>query len=68
MTGLFQLFFRENPETDGVAFLRLGAALDDQTVVAHLFQPAEVEGVGVVVADDQAHDLFVKGPARLQIA
>src|SRR5258706_14719975 len=45
MSCLFQLFFRKNPEADGLA-LRMAPALDDQTVVAHLFQPAKVERVG----------------------
>src|SRR5438128_795519 len=68
MSCLIQLFFRQNPEADGLTLMRLALVLDDQAVVARLFQATEVEGIGVAVAQDQTHDLFVKGTARLQIA
>src|ERR1700712_3087943 len=68
MLGLVQLFFGINPEADGFGLMFAVVALDDQAVVADLFQTAKVQGVGVALSQDQTDDLLVEIAAGFQIA
>ncbi|MNL22567.1 hypothetical protein D3C87_1439190 [compost metagenome] len=66
--GLVQLFFGVHPKTDGFGRVLAVVALDHQTVVANLFQTAEIQGVGIAFGQHQANDLFVKIATGFQVA